>query len=291
MNTELARWASLPIAPEQPVILNSRVWRVTAANPGLMTGPGTNSYLLLGEDRVACVDPGPADPAHLDALLSAVSASGRPLTDILLTHTHRDHSPGSGALAARTGARIHGCPPLAEDPSQDRDTVIDQVLADGQCWTGLGWPLTVIATPGHVENHLCFLDAEQGWLLTGDHLIQGSTVVIIPPHGRLGDYLASLRKLLDQPVRALLPGHGTVIDDARTAIEGTIAHRLRREDKLLARFPVGTRCELMALVAQVYDDVPVQLHPVARFSLWAHLIKLAEEGRARETADGWQRLA
>lgn len=290
MNSTANHWATLPIEPEQPVRLNTRVWRITAANPGLMTGPGTNSYLLLGADRVACVDPGPADDAHIEALLSAVKASGRPLTDILLTHTHRDHSPASMTLAARTGARIHGCPPLAEDPSQDRDTRIDHVLTDGQRWSALGWPLEIIATPGHVENHLCFLDPAQGWLLTGDHLIQGSTVVIIPPHGRLGDYLQSLRKLLDRPVQAILPGHGTVIADARTAVEGTIAHRLRREDKLLARFPVGTANTLMALVAQVYDDVPAQLHPVARFSLWAHLIKLAEEGRARETADGWQRL-
>lgn len=277
------------ISPEVAVPLSQRVWRVTADNPGLMTGPGTNSYLLLGADAVACVDPGPDDAGHRAALLAAIAASGRPLTHILLTHTHRDHSPGSPALAAATGARILGMPPLAEDPSQDRGTVIDTVLKDGDVWTELGWPLRVVHTPGHVENHCCFHDPAEGWVLTGDHLIQGSTVVIIPPHGRLGDYLRSLEKLLPLSPRALLPGHGTVITEAEALIRWTLAHRLQREAKVLAclgRTPEA----LEQLVTRVYDDVPEHLHAVARLSLWAHLIKLAEDGLAK-TANGQWSLA
>lgn len=285
-----ALWPTLEISPEKVVQLSSTVWRVTAANPGLMTGPGTNSYVLIGDDCCAVLDPGPDDSIHRDALLAAVAETGKPLKFILLTHTHRDHSPGSSALVAATGARILGCPPLANDPSQDRDTIIDEILTDQQQWLGLGWPLHVVATPGHVENHLCFYCPHEGWLITGDHLIQGSTVVIIPPHGRLADYLASLEKLLALAIKVILPGHGKAMVAAHDVICGTITHRLQRENKVLERFPIGSQHTLMELVETVYDDVQPWLHPVARFSLLAHLIKLAEEGRVRQEDDHWQRL-
>jgi len=281
--------ADLPVAAGEIIRLSPRAWRITAPNPGMMTGPGTNSYLLIGEDSCACVDPGPADPAHTTALLAAVAASGRPLRHILLTHTHRDHSPGCQALVDATGARVLGMAPLADDPSQDRDTRIDTTLTDGEVWTGLGWPLHVLHTPGHVENHLCYHDPAEGWLLTGDHLIQGSTVVIIPPHGRLADYLRSLEKLLPLAPRALLPGHGRLIADAGGVVRGTIAHRLQREAKVIARLREAGPTTLADLVPLVYDDVPPLLHPVARYSLWAHLIKLAGEGRVDCLSDEiWQ---
>jgi hydroxyacylglutathione hydrolase len=290
VHRELSQWPLLEISAETTIKLSASVWRITAANPGLMTGPGTNSYLLIGENCCAIVDPGPDDTVHREALLAAVAASGKPLHYILLTHTHRDHSPGSSALVARTGAKILGCPPLANDPSQDRDTVIDEVLVDQQEWLALGWPLKVVATPGHVENHLCFFCPHEGWLITGDHLIQGSTVVIIPPHGRLADYIASLEKLLDFAIDAILPGHGKAMLAAHDVIRGTIAHRLQREHKVLERFVIGSQHTLMELVESVYDDVQPWLHPVARFSLLAHLIKLAEEGRVSQVDDNWQRL-
>ncbi len=280
--------AELAITAGAAVVITPRVWRVTAPNPGLMTGPGTNSYLLIGADGCACVDPGPADPAHCAALLAAVAASGRPLRHILLTHTHRDHSPGCQALVAATGAQVLGMPPLADDPTQDRDTVITQILADGEVWQGLGWPLQVVHTPGHVENHLCFFSPEEGWLLTGDHLIQGSTVVIIPPHGRLADYLSSLAKLLPLAPRALLPGHGKVMPDAGTVVGGTIAHRQQREDKVVRCLQAAGPTALADLVPLVYDDVQPWLHPVARYSLWAHLIKLGDEGRAVVNDEVWR---
>lgn len=286
----LSQWPTLEISAETTVKLSASVWRVTAANPGLMTGPGTNSYVLIGESCCAIVDPGPDDAAHREALLAAVADTGKPLKFILLTHTHRDHSPGSSALVAATGARILGCPPLANDPSQDRDTVIDEVLIDQQQWLGLGWTLQVVATPGHVENHLCFFCPHEGWLITGDHLIQGSTVVIIPPHGRLADYISSLEKLLAFPIEAILPGHGKAMLAAHDVIRGTITHRQQREQKVLERFAVGHQQTLMQLVETVYDDVQPWLHPVARFSLLAHLIKLADEGRVRQDDDHWQRL-
>lgn len=288
MSQQVHDHADLAIAAGEAQALSSRVWRVTAPNPGLMTGPGTNSYLLLGGEAVAIVDPGPADEAHRAALLAAVAASDRPLRHILLTHTHRDHSPGTAALVAASGAEVWGCPPLADDPTQDRDTVFTHTLRDGDVFSALGWPLRVVHTPGHVENHLCYHDPEAGWLLTGDHLIQGSTVVIIPPHGRLADYLASLRKLLPLNLRALLPGHGRVMADAEAVIAGTLAHRQQREDKVVAC--LGAQVDAIALadlVALVYDDVPAWLHPVARHSLLAHLIKLADEGRAHAVGEHW----
>lgn len=279
------------IQPEQAVVLSDHIWRITAGNPGLMTGPGTNSYLLLGPDGVALVDPGPQDETHHAALLAAVAASGRPCRGILLTHTHRDHSPGAPALAAALNVPIMGCPPLADDPSQDRDTVIDVVWRGGEVWSALGWPLAVVATPGHVENHLCFFHADAGWLITGDHLIEGSTVVIIPPHGRLGDYLRSLELLLTLPLQEILPGHGRVMVAGPDAVHATLVHRRRREDKLLACFPMQEPWQLADLIPRVYDDVPVALHPVARYSLWAHLIKLAEEGRVQAQQEHWIRLS
>lgn len=278
---------NVAIVAEEPLTLSPRVMRITAANAGMMTGPGTNSYLLIGKTNVVCVDPGPADEAHLAAILAGVAASGKPLTHILLTHTHRDHSPGCAALVAATGAQVLGMAPLANDPSQDRDTVIQGTLSDGERFEALGWPLQVIHTPGHVENHLCFHAPEDGWLITGDHLIQGSTVVIIPPHGRLGDYLASLHKLLALQLTALLPGHGRVMADADAVIKGTLAHRQQREDKVLRCLP-ATVTPLADLVLTVYDDVAPWLHGIAKYSLLAHLIKLAEEGRAEESAEGWR---
>lgn len=288
MSQQVHDHADLAIAAGEPQMLSSRVWRITAPNPGLMTGPGTNSYLLLGSEAVAIVDPGPADDAHRAALLAAVAASGRPLRHILLTHTHRDHSPGTAALVGASGAEVWGCPPLPDDPTQDRDTRFTHILRDGDVFDALGWPLRVVHTPGHVENHLCYHDPEAGWLLTGDHLIQGSTVVIIPPHGRLADYLDSLRKLLPLNLRALLPGHGRVMADAEAVIAGTLAHRQQREDKVVACLDRQTEAiALDDLVVLVYDDVPAWLHPVARYSLLAHLIKLGGEGRARAVDERW----
>lgn len=279
---------TLAIAHETVVELSPTVWRITTDNPSIMTGPGTNSYLLLGHDAAAIVDPGPESDTHLQALLTAVTHSQRPLRAILLTHTHRDHSPGTAALVAATGARVYAIPPLADDPSQDRHSVIDETLSDGQRLDALlGWPLQVVHTPGHVENHVCFFSPDEGWLITGDHIIQGSTVVIIPPHGKLLDYMRSLQKIADLDVHTLLPGHGTVIHPAKPAILGTLAHRQQRENKVVSAIASGERLSLESWVTRVYDDVPEHLHPIARLSLWAHLLKLESEQRVQHSEGLW----
>lgn len=276
-----------PIALETVVELTPRIWRITTNNPSIMTGPGTNSYLLLDEQRCLVVDPGPEHAEHLNALLDAIARSERQLVGILLTHTHRDHSPGTPALLKHFPVPVYGMSPLADDPSQDRLTAIDVAVHDGQQLELLDWPIEVIHTPGHVENHVCFFSPTEHWLITGDHIIQGSTVVIIPPHGKLLDYLHSLEKIAALEVMHLMPGHGTVISPAKPTILGTLAHRLQRERKVIEALASGESLSLEDWVRRVYDDVPAHLHPIARLSLWAHFIKLASENRAQESAGLW----
>ena len=274
------------LIPGQAIPIGTNAWRVLARNPGMMTGPGTNSY-LYGKDSLTVIDPGPADLDHLQALLHAAKELGKPITQVIVTHTHRDHSPGALAIVAATGARCLG-PFVPDDGLQDETWQADVLLAEGDVIDCGGTSLEVIETPGHVSNHLCFMTPD-GLLFTGDHLIQGSTVVIAPPSGSMGAYFSSLKKLQGRGVVSMAPGHGDVIEDPETAIAHTLAHRQKREDKVLgclSHEAASTR----ELVKSVYDDVPVFLHGVAEFSLLAHLIKLAEDGKASEQSQGWARL-
>ena len=271
------------IQPGAAVHLSPHILRVTARNPGAMTGPGTNSYLVGAGEQWAVIDPGPADEKHLQALID--SAPG-PIRYILVTHTHRDHSPGAMPLKAATGAVLLGrttAHPHWQDPTfaPDRELHHDErvVLADGA-------RLRVIHTPGHASNHLCFLLEEEYILFTGDHIIQGSTVVIDPPDGDMAAYIASLESLLREPLSHLAPGHGTLIPQPHTAIQLLIQHRQKREAKVLAALP-GQPMDLPSLVRHVYDDVSPQLHSLAERSLLAHLLKLEAEGRARCSGDAW----
>ncbi|EKF74042.1 metallo-beta-lactamase family protein [Alcanivorax hongdengensis A-11-3] len=273
------------LIPGQLTPIAEHAWRVLARNPGMMTGPGTNSY-LFGDQALTVVDPGPADPEHLDALLKGARSLGKPINQVLVTHTHRDHSPGALALVAATGAHCVG-PFVPDDGLQDETWQADRQLNDGDAVDCGGASLTAIATPGHVSNHFCY-QAASGLLFTGDHLIQGSTVVIAPPSGSMQAYFASLRKLQDRGITLMAPGHGDVIDNPDTVIAGTLAHRQKREDKVLSALD-GTSRPLTSLVKVVYDDVPEFLHGVAQLSLQAHLIKLAEDGKANESGQGWQR--
>ncbi len=273
------------LIPGQATPNGTHAWRVFARNPGMMTGPGTNSY-LFGKDSLTVIDPGPADHDHLQALLNAAEELGKPITQVIVTHTHRDHSPGALALVAATGARCLG-PFVPDDGLQDESWQADTLLSDGDVIDCGGVALEIIETPGHVSNHLCFL-TEQGLLFTGDHLIQGSTVVIAPPSGSMGAYFASLRKLQGRGITMMAPGHGDVIEDPEAALSQTLAHRQKREDKVLENL-TDSPSPLNQLVKSVYDDVPVFLHGVAEFSLLAHLIKLAEDGKAREYEAGWLR--
>ena len=271
------------IVPGVAVSIAPRVVRITAPNPGMMTGPGTNSY-VIGERELAVIDPGPAIESHVAAL---VEAAGARLKWILCTHTHLDHSPAAGALKRATGAKIAGfaCP---QDGRQDAEFAPDRVLADGDTVSIEGATFRAIHTPGHVCNHLCYLLEEQKLLFTGDHVMQGSTVVITPPNGDMQHYFDSLDKLLHLDLEALAPGHGHVITTPHEEVKRLVAHRLKREQKVvdaLARKSPGTLDELVPLA---YDDVSPRLHPVARRSLHAHLIKLVADGRAEEAGEAWK---
>ncbi len=284
--------ASVELVPGKPVWLSPRVLRVTADNGSMMTGPGTNAYFIgaPGSDDWALLDPGPGDAAHVQALLAA--APGR-ITRILVTHTHKDHSPAAVAMREATGAPTMGR--VADYPEwQDTDFQPQQVLADGdRLPLGEGVTLRVIHTPGHASNHLCYLLEEEKLLFTGDHLMQGSTVVINPPDGDMSVYIASLRRLLDEDLEWLAPGHGFLIDQPHTVVNKTIAHRLGREAKVLAALQAqaGPTSEAV-LVAAVYADTPKALHAMALRSLRAHLLKLREDGRAAgDAGSAWQAVA
>ena len=270
-----------------PFRLNSRVHRLVAPNPGVMTGPGTNTY-LLGAEQVAVLDPGPAIPAHVDAILDA---AGDRIHWVVCTHTHPDHSPAAQAVARATGAEVIGAVP-PEDDHQDKtfkptiDLHHDHVLATDE------FTLRAVHTPGHVGNHYCFFLEEEGMLFAGDHIMNGSTVVIIPPSGDMKAYIESLQLLLDYPLRQIAPGHGDVIEDPAAAVEWLVQHRLGREGKVVDGLRSSGRCSLDTLVKVVYDDVDTSLHKMAKLSLSAHLIKLREEARVREyPEDGvWELL-
>jgi glyoxylase-like metal-dependent hydrolase (beta-lactamase superfamily II) len=282
------------LQPGRLVRLSPRVQRLVAPNASLMTGPGTNSY-VLGNPAVAVLDPGPDDPAHLDRLRAAVPE----LRFVFVTHTHRDHSCGARALAEAAGVPIVGLPPPS-DGLQDmscaptvearHDTVFELNGRAGHVGNAQLPPhaiqspnptrLRAIHTPGHASNHVCFLLEEEGLLFSGDHVLDGVTPVILPPDGDMGAYLSSLELLKRYAPRAIAPGHGRVLGEPIRVIDGVIAHRGRREAKVLAVLGAAGRGEIDELLPKVYDDVKSELLPIARYSLEAHLIKLEREGRA-----------
>ena len=271
------------IIPGVVTRVNDLVARITAPNPGAMTGPGTNTY-IVGRDELALIDPGPVIDAHLSAILGAV---GNRLRWILCTHTHLDHSPGTKALQAATGAQVLGYAPTPDDGRQDTGFSPDRALRDGDVVDCGGFALRAVHTPGHASNHLCYLLEKTGMLFTGDHVMQGSTVVISPPDGEMQAYLQSLDRLLALDLATLAPGHGRVIVSPHDEVRRLIAHRLKREQKVLDAFSKKNPATLDELLPLAYDDVAAKLLPIARRSLHAHLIKLARESRVREEAGAW----
>lgn len=282
--------ASAELVPGRPVQLSARVWRVTAPNPGVMTGPGTNSYLIgePGGTDWAVIDPGPADERHVQALLAA--APGR-IVRILVTHTHVDHSPGAAALRAATGAMLIGRR-APQGAGQDGSFAPDHEPAAGESIVlGPQTTLRVLHTPGHASNHLCYLLEQERTLFTGDHVMQGSTVVINPPDGDMGAYLRALRELLALEIDWLAPGHGFLVARPQEAIGALIEHRLRREARVLEALAAHGPGRVEALVPAVYADVPAARHGIAARSLLAHLLKLREDGAAAVDAAGvWRRV-
>jgi glyoxylase-like metal-dependent hydrolase (beta-lactamase superfamily II) len=265
-----------------PVELTPRVRRLTAPNPGPMTGPGTNTY-LLGKEQIAVVDPGPAIDSHIDAILAAV---GDRLCWVFVTHTHGDHSPAAQAIVAATGAELVGNI-IENDGFQDTTFIDARPVADGECVATDEFTLRAVHTPGHVSNHVCYLVEADRMLLTGDHVMAGSTVVIIPPAGDMADYIRSLERMLDYDLRHLAPGHGNLIDTPHAEIRHLIAHRLKREQKVIDALAAVGPCPLSALLPVVYDDVAGHLHEMAAKSLHAHLLKLVADGRVHLDGRDW----
>ena len=271
------------LVPDVPVALGKLVRRVLCNNPGMMTGPGTNTY-LVGDDDIAVIDPGPALDSHIAKILEAgASRSGSRIRWILTTHTHMDHSPAAAAIKAATGAQVLGRRAPA-GASQDQGYVPDRSPEDGERIAIGKLHLRAIHTPGHASNHLCYLLGETRMLFTGDHVMQGSTVVINPPDGDMRAYLASLDKLLGVDIAIIAPGHGYLIGAPHQEVKRLVAHRLAREAKVAAALGRRGEATLEELVADVYDDVSPNLHPVAMRSLSAHLDKLVAEGRARQAS-------
>jgi len=247
-----------------------------------MTGPGTNTY-LLGENEVAVLDPGPFIDAHIEAIQKCAPG---PIRWIFVTHTHPDHSPAAQALAELTGATRIGRPP-PPGKYQDYGFIPDTIMADGDRFATDEFVLHAVHTPGHASNHLCYLHEASGWLFTGDHVMNGSSVVIDPPDGSMADYLASLRRLQQLELNKLAPGHGELLDDPAGEFAWIIEHRLDREARVVAALDSFHEKTDEELVREVYDEVDPHLHPVAMRSLLAHLIKLEEGGKARDTGSGW----
>ncbi|CAA0083299.1 putative polyketide biosynthesis zinc-dependent hydrolase BaeB [BD1-7 clade bacterium] len=272
-----------------PVQLGRYLSRITAPNPGPMTGGGTNTYLIGRRDKYIIVDPGPSIDSHIEAILRAVGGADN-IGLILLTHMHADHSPAAVPLAELSGVPIYGRSPVNDDYQDNSCQLAEELLHDQRIiFDGLS--VRAIHTPGHVNNHVCFLLEDEGILMTGDHIMQGSTVVIIPPHGDMKDYIDSLHLLKNYPLTGLAPGHGELISAPKKEIQGIIEHRLRRESKVVDRIEgLGEPVSLEQLTLTVYDDVDESLHPIAQLSLQAHLLKLEREQRVLHRNKLWHWL-
>lgn len=265
-----------------------QVIRVTAPNPGVMTANGTNTYVLRSE-RGNClvVDPGPLIDSHIEAIIAACGGI-KALKAIAVTHMHPDHSPAAMRLKQLSDAALYSGYTI-DDQFQDKSFVAEHIVEHNQLIEVDEIKLRCIYTPGHVDNHFCFLLENKQLLMTGDHIMQGSTVVIIPPQGNMNKYLHSLELLKSYAITQLAPGHGEYIDQPFAEIDAIIAHRLQREAKVIEKL---SNCQqpisLENLTTQVYDDVDKQLHVMASFSLLAHLQRLQELGQAKEENSLWE---
>ena len=270
----------------KPVTIAPGVRRLTCHNPGPLTFHGTNSY-IIGEGDVAILDPGPADDAHIAALLKATA--GERISHILISHSHADHSPGAALLKAQCDA-----PVLAEGPhrparslyegeinpldaSGDTSLVIDQTLAEGELIEGAGWALEVIATPGHTANHISFAFTDGSGLFSADHVMAWSTSIVAPPDGSMADYMASLHKLMERQDAIYWPGHGGPVIDPQPFLVQLKAHREAREAALLERLHAGDET-IAQMVAVVYRDVDPSLHGAAALSMFAQIEYLVARG-------------
>lgn len=261
--------------------------RVVAANPGPFTFTGTGTYIVGRAQAgagVAVIDPGPPDEAHLAALLAAVE--GQAVSHVLVTHTHRDHSPlarpfaeavGAPVLAARPPARVvHASGALDED--EDDAFAPEVILGGGEVLDGDGWTLEAMATPGHASNHMAFVLREENALFSGDHVMGWSTTVVAPPDGDMTAYMASLEAVIARGFSTIWPTHGAPITEPEPFLAAYRAHRLEREAQILAQLAAGPR-RITDMVPVLYAGVDERLWPAAVLSVWAHLIALVRQGR------------
>jgi glyoxylase-like metal-dependent hydrolase (beta-lactamase superfamily II) len=262
-----------------------RVRRLIANNPSPFTSTGTCSY-LIGDEQIAIVDPGPLDEAHIEALLRA--ADGAKIAHILVTHTHRDHSPAAARIKAATGAPILGARPYRPRPgfagalrgldsSHDLTYAPDHILEDGAIVDGRGYTFEAVATPGHAANHLAFALREEKALFSGDHVMAWSTSIIAPPDGSMGDYMASLDKLRARDETIFWPGHGGPVREPQRWMRALGHHRRQREASILTRIEAGDTV-VSQIVARVYDNLNPKLVGAATLSTLAHLEDLADRG-------------
>jgi glyoxylase-like metal-dependent hydrolase (beta-lactamase superfamily II) len=274
------------------------VRRLLARNPSAFTFTGTGTF-VVGTGTVAVIDPGPDDPDHVAALIAALE--GETVSHIVITHTHRDHSPAAPALQAATGAKIVGCAPLVladdgprADAGFDPTYAPDQVLAAGDSVSGGqgdgGWTLTAVHTPGHTSNHLCYALPQEKALFTGDHVMGWSTTVVAPPDGDMAAYMASLRLLLDRDDEIYHPTHGEPVTDPQRFVRGLITHRKQRENQILKLLGQGPQ-EIPAMVAVMYAQIDKRLHPAAGRSVLAHLIDLKARGIVADSGADWRLVA
>jgi len=275
-----------PFTPGKVIEISPLIKRIVAPNPGMMTGPGTNTY-LIGTKELAVIDPGPPIDTHIDAVVDAANNFGGKIQWIICTHTHRDHSPAAEPLRQKTGAQVIGQPP-PPGITQDKTFNPDQIWQHHDQLKTDRFTLKAIYTPGHASNHLCIYLEEEQLLFTGDHMMEGSTVVIAPPDGNMADYINSLELLKQYTIKHLAPAHGDILRNPEKTINGTIRHRLRREKKALQRLAQLQPCDIKTLVTSVYDDVPAFLHSVAELSLLAHLYKLEQEKRVKRDQGLWR---
>ncbi len=264
--------------------LSERVRRVIANNPGAFTYTGTGVY-IVGAGEVAVIDPGPALPDHEAALDAALD--GEQVTHVLVTHHHLDHSPLARTLADKHGAHVYAMSPpevlpeggeVRMEAGDDSGFRPDLEIEDGDVFTGPGWTLRALHTPGHTSNHVCYALEEERCLFSGDHVMGWSTSVVSPPDGSMGDYIAQLERIRAMDFQVIRPTHGTAIDDPRPFLDAYIEHRRLRERQILTEMSAG-KTDIRTMVASMYADVDKRLHPAAAHSVLAHMIHLVEQGR------------
>ena len=261
--------------------MNELIQKITASNGGVFTGQGTNTY-LIGKKDITLVDPGPNIPEHIEEILKA--GSGK-IKRILVTHTHTDHSPAALPISQELKIPMFGRLVDRESDWEDETFQPDTVLNHGDVISTDEYSIEVIHTPGHASNHICFFLEEEKMLFTGDHIMEGSTVVISPPDGNMREYIDSLEKLKALGIETIAPGHGETMRDANAVVDWIVSHRMFREKKVVDAITELNRCTIDELLPKVYDDVGSHLHGIAKSSLEAHLIKLIEEEKVTKDKD------